>query len=164
MSSTKIPDIKYVPTTCPYCGVGCGLNLIVNDGKLVGVEPNKRSPINEGKLCPKGATCWEFVHSPDRLTKPLIKKGDKFEEASWEEALSLITSKFKETSDKFGPKSLGFQVSCRTPNEDCYIMQKAVRARPTISTTAPASATARRWPAFRSPSDRERRRTRSKMS
>ena len=51
--------LKYVPTTCPYCGVGCGLNLVVNEGKLVGVEPYKRSPVNEGKLCPKGATCWE---------------------------------------------------------------------------------------------------------
>ena len=120
-------DLKYVATTCPYCGVGCGLNLVVQDGKCVGVEPYKRSPINEGKLCPKGATCWEPVHSPDRLTKPLIKKGDKFEEASWDEALDLIAKKFKETSDKSGPKSLGFQVSCRTVNEDCYAMQKWAR-------------------------------------
>jgi formate dehydrogenase major subunit len=120
-------DLKYVATTCPYCGVGCGLNLVVQDGKCVGVEPYKRSPINEGKLCPKGATCWEPVNNPDRLTKPLIKKGDKFEEASWEEALDLIAKKFKETSDKFGPKSLGFQVSCRTVNEDCYAMQKWAR-------------------------------------
>ena len=114
-------------TTCPYCGVGCGLNLVVQDGKCIGVEPYKRSPINEGKLCPKGVTCWEPIHSPDRLTKPLIKKGDKFEEASWDEALDLIAKKFNETSDKYGPKSLGFQVSCRTPNEDCYIMQKWAR-------------------------------------
>jgi len=119
--------LRYVPTTCPYCGVGCGLNLVVNDGKLVGVEPLKRSPINEGKLCPKGVTCWEFVQSPDRLTKPLIKKNGKFEEATWDEAYDLIASKFKETSEKYGPKSLGFQVSCRTPNEECYIMQKLAR-------------------------------------
>jgi len=119
--------LKYVPTTCPYCGVGCGLNLVVNDGKLVGVEPYKRSPVNEGKLCPKGASCWEAVQHPDRLTKPLIKKGDKFEEATWDEALDLIAKKFKETSDKFGPKSLGFHVSCRTVNEDCYAMQKWAR-------------------------------------
>jgi len=126
MSDAKI-NLKYVQTTCPYCGVGCGLNLVVQDGKCVGVEPYKRSPINEGKLCPKGVTCWEPIHSPDRLTKPMIKKGDKFEEASWDEALDLIATKFKETSDKYGPKSLGFQVSCRTPNEDCYIMQKWAR-------------------------------------
>ncbi|MCT8338342.1 formate dehydrogenase subunit alpha [Methanoculleus sp. Afa-1] len=119
--------LRYVPTTCPYCGVGCGLNLVVNDGKLVGVEPYKRSPINEGKLCPKGATCWEFVQSPDRLTKPLIKKNGEFVEASWDEAYDLIASKFTEISDKYGPDALGFQVSCRTPNEECYIMQKLAR-------------------------------------
>jgi formate dehydrogenase major subunit len=119
--------LKYVPTTCPYCGVGCGLNLVVNDGKLVGVEPYKRHPVNEGKLCPKGETCWEFVHSQDRLTKPLIKKGEKFEEATWEEALNLIVKKFKEISDKFGPRALGFQSSCRTVNEDCYALQKWAR-------------------------------------
>ncbi len=119
--------LRYVHTTCPYCGVGCGLNLVVSDGKLVGVEPYKRTPINEGKLCPKGMTCWEFVQSPDRLTKPLIKKNGEFVEATWDEALDLVASKFKETYDKYGPKSLGFQVSCRTPNEECYIMQKLAR-------------------------------------
>ena len=119
--------MKYVPTTCPYCGVGCGLNLVVSEGKLVGVEPYKRSPINEGKLCPKGMTCWEHVHSPDRLTTPKIKKNGKFVDASWDEALDLIAKKFKETSDKFGPKSLGFQTSCRTVNEDCYALQKWAR-------------------------------------
>jgi formate dehydrogenase alpha subunit len=119
--------LRYVPTTCPYCGVGCSLNLVVNNGRVVGVEPLKRSPINDGKLCPKGATCWEHVHSPDRLTKPLIKKNGTFEEATWDEALDLVASKLKETYDKYGSKSLGFQVSCRTPNEDCYIMQKFAR-------------------------------------
>ncbi|MDG6257787.1 MAG: formate dehydrogenase subunit alpha [Methanomicrobiaceae archaeon] len=127
MSNESNSLLKYVPTTCPYCGVGCGLNLVVNDDKVVGVAPFHRSPINEGKLCPKGATCWEHIHSPDRLTKPLIKKNGKFEEASWDEALDLIASKFKETYEKYGPKSLGFQVSCRTPNEECYIMQKLAR-------------------------------------
>jgi len=127
MSDTK-SALTYVPTTCPYCGVGCGLNLVVNEGKVVGVEPYKRSPINEGKLCPKGTTCWEHVHSPDRLTKPKIKKNGKFVDASWDEALDLIVKKFKETSDKFGPKALGFQSSCRTVNEDCYALQKWARA------------------------------------
>ena len=119
--------IKYVQTTCPYCGVGCTLNLVVKDGKCVGVEAYKRSPVNDGKLCPKGVTCWEHVHSPDRLTAPLIKKNGKFEEASWDEALDLVAKKLKETSDKYGPKGLGFQTSCRTVNEDCYIFQKFAR-------------------------------------
>ena len=126
MSETN-SAIKYVPTTCPYCGVGCGLNLVVNEGKLVGVEPYKRSPVNEGKLCPKGMTCWEHVGSPDRLTTPKIKKNGKFVDATWTEAIDLIAKKFKEISDKNGPKSLGFQTSCRTVNEDCYALQKLAR-------------------------------------
>jgi formate dehydrogenase major subunit len=127
MNTTESETLKYVTTTCPYCGVGCGLNLVVKDEKVVGVEPYKRTPVNQGKLCPKGATCWEHVHSPDRLTTPLIKKDGKFVEASWDEALDLVASKFKETSDKYGPHAFGFQVSCRTPNEECYLLQKIAR-------------------------------------
>jgi formate dehydrogenase major subunit len=123
----KASTLTYVPTTCPYCGVGCGLNLVVNEGKVVGVEPYKRSPINEGKLCPKGMTCWEHVHSPHRLTKPKIKKNGKFVDATWTEAIDLIAKKFKEISDKNGPRALGFQTSCRTVNEDCYALQKLAR-------------------------------------
>ena len=118
----------YVQTTCPYCGVGCGLNLVVSRGKLVGVEPYTRSPVNEGGLCIKGASCWEFVHSPDRLTCPLIKKDDEFVPASWDEALALVTRRFSEMADTHGPRSLAFQVSCRTTNEDCYLIQKWARA------------------------------------
>ena len=86
--------MEYVPTTCPYCGVGCGLNLVVKDGKLVGVEPWKRAPVNEGKLCPKGLSCWEFVHDDDRLTTPLIKKDGEFVKATWDEALDLVASRY----------------------------------------------------------------------
>ena len=125
--SDENSSLKYVPTTCPYCGVGCGLNLVVKGNTLVGVEPYKRYPINEGKLCPKGATCWESVQKPGRLTKPLIKKGDKFEEASWDEALDLIIKKFTEAYKQGGPKALGFHTSCRTVNEDCYALQKWAR-------------------------------------
>ena len=79
-------EMKYVPTTCPYCGTGCGFNLVVKDKKVVGVAPWHRNPVNEGKLCPKGNYAHEFINAPDRLTKPLIKKDGKFVEASWDEA------------------------------------------------------------------------------
>uniref|UniRef100_UPI0025DD2FFF molybdopterin-dependent oxidoreductase n=1 Tax=Methanoculleus sp. TaxID=90427 RepID=UPI0025DD2FFF len=83
-------DLKYVQTTCPYCGTGCSFNLVVKDGKVVGTQPYRRSPVNEGKVCPKGTYAHEFVNSPDRLTKPLIKKDGKFVEATWDEAYDLI--------------------------------------------------------------------------
>ncbi len=104
MTKASGPILKYVPTTCPYCGVGCGLNLVVNEGKVVGVEPYKRSPINEGKLCPKGMTCWEHVHSPDRLTTPKIKKNGKFVDATWDEAIDLVAKNLRRSLTSTAPK------------------------------------------------------------
>ncbi len=120
-------DLKMVPTTCPYCGCGCGLNLVVKDGKVVGVEPWKRHPVNEGKLCPKGNFTHEFIHSNDRLTTPLIKRNGKFEPATWDEALTLIASKFKEIKSQYGPDAMACFLSARTTNEENYLMQKFTR-------------------------------------
>ena len=89
-------EIKYVPTICPYCGTGCGLNFVVKDGKIVGVEPWKRHPVNWGKVCPKGNFGYQFINHPDRLTTPLIKEDGEFREASWDEALDLVANKLKE--------------------------------------------------------------------
>jgi len=116
-------DIKYVPTICPYCGVGCGLNLVVSDGKVVGVEPWKRNPVNEGKLCPKGMFCYEIIHRDDRLTTPLIKENGEFREASWDEALDLVASKLTEAD----PNEVGFFACARSPNENIYVNQKFAR-------------------------------------
>ena len=119
-------DIQYTPTTCPYCGCGCGFNLVSVDGKLEGVEPWKRNPVNEGKLCPKGNFSYEFVHRDDRLTTPLIKEGGEFREASWDEALDLVVSKLTELKDA-NPESLAFLSSARCTNEENYLLQKLVR-------------------------------------
>ena len=119
-------NIKYTPTTCPYCGCGCGFNLVSVDGKLEGVEPWKRNPVNEGKLCPKGNFSYEFVHRDDRLTTPLIKENGEFREASWDEALDLVTSKITEIKD-VNPEALAFLSSARCTNEKNYLMQKLVR-------------------------------------
>ncbi len=116
-------DVKYVPTTCPYCGTGCGLNLVVKDGKAVGVSPWHRSPVNDGKLCPKGNFAYEFVHSGDRLTKPLIRKGEELVEAGWDEAYDLIAKSFK----KFKPDEVACLSSARVSNEENYLMQKFAR-------------------------------------
>jgi len=67
-------DYRTVLTTCTYCGCGCGLYLEVLEGRVVGTIPCKTSPLNEGKLCIKGWNIHEFVHSPKRLTQPLMRK------------------------------------------------------------------------------------------
>ena len=119
-------EIKYVPTICPYCGTGCGLNFVVKDGKIVGVEPYKRHPVNEGKVCPKGNFGYEFINREDRLTTPLIKENGEFREASWDEALDLVANKLKEVSDE-DPNKVGFYACARSPNENIYITQKLAR-------------------------------------
>ena len=85
---------RYVPTHCCYCGVQCGMYLKVAGGKVVGVEPREDFPLNHGMLCPKGATAYQTVNHPDRLTYPLMRRGGKespLERASWEEVLEIAT-------------------------------------------------------------------------
>lgn len=119
-------NIEFTPTTCPYCGCGCGFNLVSVDGKLVGTEPWKRNPVNEGKVCPKGNFAHEFVHKEDRLTKPLIKENGEFREATWDEALNLVVSKITDIKSE-DPRALAFLASARCSNEENYTMQKFVR-------------------------------------
>ena len=118
---------KKVITTCPYCGVGCQLELLVSDGRIVRANGAEGLPPNDGRLCVKGRFGNDFVHSPERLTKPLIKRNGKFEEASWEEALQLIAEKFVEIQQKHGNGALAGYSSAKCTNEDNYLFQKFVR-------------------------------------
>jgi formate dehydrogenase major subunit len=97
--------------------------MVIKDGRIVGQEPWKEHPINEGANCPKGKNAYQFLYSEDRLTKPLIRKDGSLEEASWEEALDLIASKFNEAT----PESFGGLGSGKTSNEESYVLQKFVR-------------------------------------
>ena len=83
---------RRVITTCPYCGVGCQLELHVKGERVIGVAPS--SGVNQGQACVKGRFgITEFVHHPERLTTPLVRRNGNFEEATWEEALDLVASK-----------------------------------------------------------------------
>ena len=121
-------EFKTVLTTCPYCGCGCGLLLEVLDGKVIGTLPSKTSPVNEGKLCVKGWTVHEFVTSPNRLTKPMVRKTETLEDASWNEALDLAAKRLKEIKEKYGPDSIGVLTSAKCTNEENYLLQKFTRA------------------------------------
>jgi len=116
-------DIKYVSTICPYCGCGCGIYLVVKDSTIIGVEPWREHPVNEGANCPKGKNAFDFLYGDGRLTKPLVKEDGIFKESSWEEALALIAEKLKKTDSN----SVGFINSGKLTNEDLYVMQKFVR-------------------------------------
>lgn len=117
-----------VLTTCPYCGCGCGLYLQVLDEKIVGILPSKTHPISQGALCIKGWNAHAFVYSKDRLTKPLVRKGDKLVETSWDEAISAVAAKLGEMKARSGPDSIGVFSSARCTNEENYVIAKFARA------------------------------------
>lgn len=119
----RVWEINKVKTICPYCGTGCAIDLHVKGNEIVGASGNREGLANKGHVCVKGHYGWDFVHSPDRLTKPLIKKDGKFEEASWDEALSLVADKFKAA----GAEGLAGLSSARCTNEDNYLFQKLLR-------------------------------------
>lgn len=120
-------EVKKVKTTCPYCAVGCQLNLLVKDNKVVGAEPFFSSEPNKGMLCVKGRFAYDFINHPDRLKTPLIKRNGEFEEATWDEALDLIAKRFTEIKEEYGPDVLGAFSCARTTNENNYMMQKFMR-------------------------------------
>jgi formate dehydrogenase alpha subunit len=118
-----LPD-RVVTTICPYCGVGCQLNLEIKDEKIIRVVPDPEGPANKGQDCVRGKFGLDFVGHPDRLTTPLIKKNGQFVEASWGEALDLITAKLRNyRGDQFAAIS-----SAKCTNEDNYVFQKFTRA------------------------------------
>jgi predicted molibdopterin-dependent oxidoreductase YjgC len=121
-------DYRFVRTTCPFCGCGCQMLLEVMDGKLIGTLPLKKAPMNDGKLCIKGWNAHEFVHSPERLTTPLMRKNGSLQEVSWDEALDSTVSRLKDIRDEHGGDSLAFLSSARCTNEENYLLQKFCRA------------------------------------
>lgn len=119
---------KVVPTHCPYCGVQCGINLLVEKDMVVGFEPRYDFPVNEGRLCPKGVTAYLQVHHPDRLLYPLIKRDGEFHRATWDAAFDLVVSKFTELQAKHGKDSIGVYSGSSLTTEKTYLMGKFARA------------------------------------
>ncbi len=120
-------EITKTKTTCPYCGVGCQLELLVKDGTVVGVEPSN-GPSNDGLLCVKGKFAYGFINHPSRLKTPLIKRDGKFVKASWDEAYSYIVSKATELKKEYGSDTFAGLTSARCTNEENYLFQKLFRA------------------------------------
>jgi len=132
---------KHIDTTCPYCGVGCLLTYHVKDNRIIYVD-GRDGPANKSRLCVKGRYGFDYVHNPDRLTTPLIRKkgvpktselvrpgdmGKVFREASWEEALEYATHGLRKIRDEVGHEALAGFGSAKGSNEEAYLFQKLVR-------------------------------------
>lgn len=120
--------IKKTKTVCTYCGVGCSFEVWTKGRDILKVEPSPDAPANQISTCVKGKFGWDFVNSEERLTKPLIREGNEFREATWEEAYEVIVKKFRETMDTRGPDRLAFISSSKCTNEESFVMQKLARA------------------------------------
>jgi formate dehydrogenase alpha subunit len=118
-----IKPAREVKTVCPYCGVGCNIYLGVRGKQVISARGDSDNLVNEGNLCVKGRYGFKFINHPNRLTKPLIKRNNTFEEVEWDEALDYVARKLSEyKSDEFAAIS-----SARCPNEDNYAVQKFTR-------------------------------------
>jgi formate dehydrogenase major subunit len=126
-SAMRESRTRKTKTVCTYCGVGCSFDVWTRDRHILKIEASE-GPTNGISTCVKGKFGWDFVNSSDRLTSPLIREGDKFRKASWEEALSLVARRFTEIKEKNGPDALAFISSSKCTNEESYLMQKLARA------------------------------------
>lgn len=116
-----------VDTVCPFCGCGCGITLEVKDNRIVRTRPANASPVHRGALCIRGSYGYDFIHSPERLTSPLIKVNGSFQKMSWEQALDKIATGLKIIKAEHGPDSLAVFGSSKCTNEENYLLQRFAR-------------------------------------
>ncbi|MDB5234666.1 MAG: molybdopterin oxidoreductase [Hymenobacter sp.] len=119
--TTEEPD-HWVQSACVLCSNGCGCDIGVKDGRIVGVRGRAVDRVNHGRLGPKGLHGWEANHSPDRLTTPLIRRNGQLEPATWDEAMSLIVDKSKELVEKHTSSAIGFYTSGQLFLEEYYTL------------------------------------------
>ena len=135
-------DVQHIRTTCGYCSVGCQLDLHVKENRIMKVDGLEGAAPNDARLCMQGRFGFDFLTSPKRLTKPLVRENDKLREASWDEALERIAQKIKEIKTERGPDAIAGILSDKSANESLYLGQKLLRAViGTNNVTTPFGAT-----------------------
>jgi formate dehydrogenase alpha subunit len=124
----KAPE-RRVRTTCGYCGVGCQLDVGVAGGRVVRIDAAPDAAVNRGALCAKGRYAHAWQRSPERLTRPLLRREGGFEEISWSEAIAWLAERLAALHRAHGPDALGVMTSSRSTNEAAYLLQKLFRVR-----------------------------------
>jgi assimilatory nitrate reductase catalytic subunit len=125
-SAKKIPDV-WVPTTCGYCSVGCGIEIGVKDGRAVASRPHAAHPVNRGKLCPKGLSEHYIIGAENRAKYPLLRRNGRLVRVSWDEALSVMVERFRAAQANYGPESLGVLSTGQLVTEEFYTLGKLVQ-------------------------------------
>ncbi|MEY2514022.1 MAG: formate dehydrogenase major subunit, partial [bacterium] len=121
--------MQHVTTTCGYCGVGCRLEAHASDGRVQSISPAHDGPANKGHTCLKGRFAHQFSRNRERLGTPLIRDGaGVLQPASWDDAIALIVAELTRIKGTNGPDAIAGLASSRATNEDCYVMQRLMRA------------------------------------
>lgn len=130
LRSVDVPgEIAKTRTICPYCGVGCSVDLLSKGDTLVGVQPAMDGPANHGSLCVKGQFAFDFVQHGERLRSPMVRGDDgELHEATWDEALDAAARGFVKVHDTYGRHGIYAVASGRAPHEAAYTIQKFIRA------------------------------------
>lgn len=116
-----------VSTTCSFCGTGCGLEVTYENDRIVSVRGDKAAPVNHGETCVKGLQGWQYVQSQRRLRHPLIRRNGVLQQATWDEALSVVADRIKEVKSQYGSEAFGCLSSSRATNEMNFVAQKFMR-------------------------------------
>lgn len=124
---------KIVKTTCPYCGVGCQIDLHIKNGLIYRVNGRFDNQVNHGNLCVKGRFGFDYVHAEDRLTQPLLRDSrhmpfDQSHATTWDAALDHVANRLRQVRDQHGPDSIAILTSAKCTNEENYLLQKLARA------------------------------------
>ncbi|MGB3771141.1 MAG: formate dehydrogenase subunit alpha [Rhodococcus sp. (in: high G+C Gram-positive bacteria)] len=114
-------------TVCTYCGVGCSFDVETRGREILRIQPQHEGPANSISTCVKGKFGWDHINAPDRLTTPLVRRGDRFVETSWEEALGVVADRLKAIVAESGPDSVAVIGSSKATNEESYLTQKLAR-------------------------------------
>ncbi|MDZ7373422.1 MAG: molybdopterin-dependent oxidoreductase [candidate division KSB1 bacterium] len=114
--------------TCGFCGCGCGVFFEVENGRVIGVAPQKAHPVSAGTLCFKGWNGFKALRHPERLRRPLLRHNGHWREASWTEALQWVGQRFREVLGKYGPQAVGVIGSTKITNEEAYLLGRLARA------------------------------------
>ncbi len=125
---TRPWEMQYVSTVCAHCSNGCKTTLSVRNHEILRANNRDLSGFNGDFLCAKGRFAFDFTRHPDRLKQPLIRRNNKLEPASWEEALEEATSRLAAIHKQHGPDAIGFYGSNRTTNEENYLLGRIARA------------------------------------
>ena len=113
---------------CPFCGCGCNFYLEGKEERAIGVIPSREHPVSQGALCAKGWTAYEFVNHPRRMKSPMIRDHGIAREATWDEALDLVSKNLTRLKEEYGSNALAFLSSAKVSNEENYIFMKMARA------------------------------------